>query len=143
MKSQNTSLKYGIFTAVVLIVYFLFLGAIGLNANPAYSFVNAVISAVGISISLKSLHQKEKDGLDYYTGFKTGLMTGVYATIIFTIFFITYYSYDKSFAAKLLDNIKLDIDTGLLFLSVAVMGLASSLVITLALMQLHKKKQHI
>src|SRR5699024_7496880 len=134
--------KYGLVTAVVLIVYFLFLGALHLNSNPAYSFVNAVICAVGISLAIRSLREHEGDGIDYYKGFKTGFLTGFYATIIFTIFFISYYSYSESFANELLLNIGLNVNTGLLFLGVAIMGFTSSLVVTLALMQLYKKRMH-
>lgn len=143
MKNHKIPFKYGLVTAIVLIVYFLFLGALHLNSNPAYSFVNAVICAVGISISIRSLRKHEGEGIDYYEGFKTGFLTGFYATIIFTIFFISYYSYSANFANELMLNIGLNVNTGLLFVGVAVMGLASSLVMTFALMQLYKKKMHI
>ncbi len=140
MKSINTSLKFGFLTAVILILYFLFLGLLGLNTIPAFSFVNAAICAVGISLSIKNLKEKRKQGMDYITGFKTGLLTGIFATIVFAIFFISYYVYNEAFSQALIENIGLSVDTGLMFLTVTIMGIASTLVVTLALMQLHKKK---
>lgn len=142
MKPQKIAIKYGILTAVILIIYFLFLGIVGLNSHPAYSFINAAISAVGISLAIKSLRAKDKKGIKYHHGFITGLFTGIYATIIFTVFFITYYSYNTAFAHELMQNVSVNMDTGLLFLTVVIMGLASTLVVTFALMQLHKNKMH-
>ncbi len=144
MKKRNIAMKFGVFTAVILIVYFLFLGLIGINSNPVYSFVNAAICAVGISLAIRSLQEQNQEGVNYFDGFKTGFFTGAIATIIFTIFFITYYSYDQQFATALQKEIGEDgVNTGLLFLTVIVMGFASSVVVTFALMQLYKKKMHI
>lgn len=139
MKSKNPAIKFGILTAILLIVYFLFLGFLNLNSNPAFSFVNAVFVAVGISLAIKS--EKENKGqIKYQNGFKTGLVTGILATILFSIFFISYFSFNQDYAKKLIDSIGLDVNLGLLFVTVIFMGITSTLIITLALMQLHKQK---
>ncbi len=142
MKTQKIVIKYGIFTAVILIAYFLFLSILGLSPNPVYSFVNAVICAVGISLSIKDFKERNPDSFHYKDGFITGFSTGICATIIFTIFFITYFSYDQAFADALLKNLGNNIDTGLMFFAVMVMGITSSMVVTLVLMQHYKRVWH-
>lgn len=140
MKFRDIAIKFGIFTGVILILYFLFLGVLGMNANPAYSVVNAPICAVGIALALKDLKTRQKNGFDYRNGFTIGILTGLIATVIFSVFFITYYSYNQSFAEELHKTMRVGMETGPLFLTVGIMGLCTSLVATFALMQLHKRK---
>jgi len=138
MKNQRISLTYGIITGIVLIVYFLILGIIGWNSNPFFSFVNAGICAIAIFLAIKNRSRIDGKKFKYQNGFATGLLTGFYATIIFTIFFGFYYTNNTDFANKLLDKISLNPQEGILIFSVAIMGFASTLVVTLAIMQLFK-----
>lgn len=139
MQHRNIVLKYGIITALILIVYFLFLGFLDLNSNPMFSFANAPISAVGIALAIRDFKSKTTDGITYKDGYIVGLSTGTMATILFTLVFITYYSYNEQFSQELLDFIGMGMGAGLLFSTVFIMGLATTLISTFALMQLNKK----
>lgn len=139
MKNQSIPITYGIVTGLALIVYFLLLSTIGLHTNPIFSFVNAAICAVGIYACIKSYRRRQGDAFKYQNGFMAGIFTGFYATIIFTVFFGIYYANNQSFSDSLLSSIGLDLNSGLLILGVGIMGFASTLVVTLTLMQLFKK----
>lgn len=138
MKNQRISLTYGIITGIVLIAYFLILGIIGWNSNPFFSFINAGICALAIFLAIKNRSRIGGKTFKYQNGFATGLLTGFYATVIFTIFFGFYYTNNHGFAESLLNNIGMTPHEGVLIFSVAIMGFASTLVVTLAIMQLFK-----
>lgn len=138
MKKQSIPIKYGIAIGVVLILYFLLLSLIGWSTNPFFSFVNAVIMAAGIYLSIKSYRKHKGKKFKYHKGFFAGIFTGFYATAIFTFFFAIYFSNNDAFAQKLGPNIGVDTNAGLLIFGVALMGFASTMVITLSAMQLFK-----
>lgn len=142
MDRIRPSLKHGIFTGIFLILYFLLISLFDLSTNPVYSFFNVFICGMGIYFALNEQNKKKK-GFKYITGFKTGLLTGFYATVIFSIFFAFYANYTPGFAQKLTDYIGFDIAFGLLVATVAVMGLASVLIITFTLMQVLKRKWYL
>lgn len=142
MKSFKVPLKFGILTSLILIVYFLVLGFNDANANPAYSAFNIVITASGIALAIKSVKQANSGEIDYKSGLETGFFTGVIATVIFSIFFISYYVYVPEFSEKLLDKVGDYASTGGVFATVVLMGVASSIVVSFALMQLHKKPMY-
>lgn len=139
MKPISIPLKFGVLTALILIAYFLVLGGLGVNSNPFFSFFNAIIFASCLSLSLRSLEEKEGSKVNYKRGFEVPFFTGIIATIIFSIFFITYYVYNPTFAKGLLEYIGNFASTGGIFLTVVIMGIVTSMVVSFALMQLHKK----
>ncbi|WP_029037344.1 DUF4199 domain-containing protein [Salinimicrobium xinjiangense] len=141
MKRSSVPLMYGIYIAIALIAYFLLLSLFGLHTNPAYSIFNLVITGVGIFLAIK--HYKEKKGgkFKYQKGFVAGLMAGFIATFLFTGFFALYTSeLNPNFQDQLITMWETDwfVPIGMLIFSVALMGFATSLVVTLAIMQLYK-----
>ena len=135
------SSTYGISIAVVLIAYFLLLKLVGLHQYPAFSIFNGIIYGVGLYMATKAYRFKTTDW-KYEKGFEIGLFTGGIATIIFTIFMAIYmYQVDGVFAANILESWSLDYDLGasMLLVSILIMGFATTLVLTLAFMQLNKK----
>lgn len=137
MKKQTTPVRYGTITGIFLIVYFILLGALGLITSPIYSVVNAFICAVGIFMAISKA--SEQDDFTYEKGFKTGLMTGVYGTIIFTAFFAVFGMKSEGLVADLIQSIEIiNLNYGLLLLTVAVLGLISVYVVTLILMKAFK-----
>ncbi|HLW33439.1 MAG TPA: DUF4199 domain-containing protein [Aequorivita sp.] len=135
------SSTYGIWIAIVLIAYFLLLKLVGLHQYPAFSIFNGIIYGVGLYMSIKAYRTRTTDW-KYEKGFEIGLFTGGIATIIFTVFMAIYmYQIDGVFAANILESWSLDYDLGasMLLVSMLIMGFATTLVLTLAFMQLHKK----
>lgn len=141
MKRSSVPLMYGIFIAIALIAYFLLLSLFGLHTNPAYSIFNLVITGVGIFLAIKTYRDKKSAKFKYQEGFITGLAAGFIATVLFTAFFAIYSSIlNPNFEEELITMWETDwfVGIGMILFTVALMGFASSLVVTLAIMQLYK-----
>lgn len=133
--------RYGVWTAIVLIVYFLLLKLIGLHQYPVLSAVNGLIFGTGLYLAMKK-YTVEEINFKYEKGFEVGLLTGGIGSIIFTIFMAVYmYQIDTEFAASIMEQWSLEYDVGtlMLLISILIMGFATTLVLTLSFMQLLKK----
>ncbi len=141
MKRSSVPLIYGIFIAIVLIAYFLLLAIFELHKNPAHSVFNMVITAVGIFLAVKKFRDKKVGKFKYRKGFLAGLTTGFIATIIFTVFFAIYASeLNPEFSQELITMWETEwfVNIGMLVFTVALMGFATTFVVSLAIMQLYK-----
>lgn len=145
MKALSIPIRFGLVTAAVLIAYFLILALMGKHTHPAWSFLNAVITFFGIyeAIKLDKLH--DVDQFTYEEGFRTGLITGGTATIVFTSFFLVYASeFDSDFIPQLslyLGEV-FDTNVGMVTAIVGVMGAATTVICTLAIMQWFKRSKN-
>lgn len=140
MKVFNISLQFGILVGILLILYFLILGVLGVNDQPIYSFANPIMMAVGISLAIRKAEMKYGE-LRYHKGFELGIYTGVIATVLFSIFFISYYVYNPQFSRDLVRRIGENYaSTGAIFITVFIMGIVTAMITSFFLMQLHKRK---
>lgn len=142
MKKYSIPIKYGVAIAAGLIAYFLILSLFGLHKNPLFSLFNAVIMAYGMYEALKHYRLEKGNKTRYDKCFMASLLTGFNATIIFTIFFGIYATeINPDFPDQLLTMWRSDYDTGIgiILFVVAVMGFATSFVLTLTYMQLFKE----
>ena len=141
MKKIALPVRYGIVISGFLIAFFLILSLFGLHTNPAFSLFNGVITAFGIYKAIKTYKLKEGSKFNYTNGFTTGIISGFVATFIFTLFF-TFYATEinTDFLIELLEVFKGDyhVSIGLVAFTVAIMGFATTVVLTLAFMQLFK-----
>lgn len=146
MKKLALPIRFGIAISGSLIAYFLILSLFNLHTSPIYSLFNSVITAFGIYEAIKSYKLREGSKFNYTNGFTTGIIAGFVATIIFTIFF-TFYATEinEEFLVKLLEVFKdnYHIGIGSVAFGVAVMGFATTVVLTLAFMQLFKNSGNI
>lgn len=141
MKKLALSLRFGIAISGLLIAFFLLLSLFKLHTDPFYSLFNGVIMAFGIYEVIKSYKLREKKLFNYINGFKMGVFTGFIATIIFTMFFLIYATeinsgYLPQLIASFNDSYKVGI--GSVTFVVAIMGFATTVVLTLSFMQLFK-----
>lgn len=137
------SLQYGIYTGVILIIYFFLLGPLDLNQSPAYSLVNLIITGVGIFLAINTRRVNESDFVSKQ-GFSTGLWTGIYATILFTIIFVLYYAQNETFAENLRSGISeslgiTEVSSFMLITAVIILGLVTTLIDNLIIMAFFKK----
>ncbi|TYA70110.1 DUF4199 family protein [Seonamhaeicola marinus] len=146
MKKISLPVRFGLVTSAVLIAYFLILSMFNKHINPAFSFFNAVITAFGVYEAVRLSKLQYSNDFSYGEGFKTGIVTGFVATFFFTTFFL-FYSTEISpgFLAELLGGFSREfvVDIGMVTFIVAVMGLATTVVATLAVMQLFKNSRNI
>lgn len=142
MKKFALPIKYGVFTGIGLIIYFLALSLIGAQTNPIFSLGNGFIVAIGLFRSMKSYMVAQEDNYEFQNGFMTGLLTGFNATILFTIFFAIYVTHiHTDFLPQMLMNWSshYHVGVGTVVFIAAIMGLATTFVLTLSFMQLFKK----
>ena len=144
--SFKVALRYGIFISISLVAYFLILKLFNLHENPWLRLFNGVVMCLGIYHAIKHYKLISKDEFSYINGTKTGLLTGFIATGIFTVFMAIYmFHLDVAFTQKLLGDWFNDYEVGaniLLFIDF-IEGLASTVVLSLAFMQLFKKSYNI
>ncbi|SDQ09052.1 DUF4199 domain-containing protein [Flagellimonas zhangzhouensis] len=141
MKRLTLPIRFGIVTSAVLIAYFLILAILGKHTNVFYSLFNGVITGFGIYETIKYEKLRRGDAFNYSSGFTSGLTTGFVATILFTIFFAFYATeLDTQFLNHLSSAWASDYQNfqGIVFFTVAIMGFATTLVLTLSFMQLFK-----
>ena len=146
MKQFMLPIRFGIATSGSLIAYFLILSLFDLHTNIFYSLFNAVITAFGIYEAIKYFKIRLGATFDYGKGFIAGITTGFIATLIFTLFFAFYTTeVDLGFLGKLSKVWFKDYHTskGIVFFTVAIMGFATTLVLTLSFMQLFKTSNNL
>lgn len=141
MKEFALSIRFGIACSGCLIGYFLLLSLFNLHTNIFYSLFNAIITGFAIYEAIKIYKLRKVSAFTYTNGTITGLLTGSIATIIFTIFFALYTTeINTEFLNDLSKVWFRDQKTskGIVFFTVAIMGLSTTLVLTLTFMQLLK-----
>ena len=146
MKNLSLIIKYGVYTSIALIAYFLMLSLFNLHINPTFSFFNAFITAFGIYELVRVYKLKASDTFTYGEGISAGVITGSIATILFTIFFLIYSTeISTGFLSALLNTLPgtFDINAGLITFIIATMGFATTLVSSLTVMQLFKTSRNI
>jgi len=132
--------RYGIIITIILIAYFLISKLVGLHHYPVFSALNGVVFGAGIILAMKK-YKEGKSRFKYQKGFQVGIFTGGLATILFAIFMAIYmYQIDSEFSQNILDTWELNYESGtaMILLSLVLMGFSTSLVLTLAFMQLLK-----
>ncbi|AXT62187.1 DUF4199 domain-containing protein [Aquimarina sp. AD10] len=142
MKKSTIPVKYGVLIALGLIIYFLILALIGVQTNPVFSLGNGFIVAYGLYIAMKKYKKEKSSDFDYQKGFMAGLFTGFNATLIFTIFFAIYVTnINTSFLPEMLANWSshYHVGVGIVVFIAAIMGFATTFVLTLSFMQLFKE----
>ena len=138
---SKTYFTYGLWTAILLIAYFLLIRLVGLHHYPVLSSVNGLIFGFGIYMALKKFSTKVPE-MKYEKGFEVGLLSGVIASVLFTIFMAVYmYQIDTDFAYAIMEpwNMEGDLSTFMLLVAILIMGIVTSLILTLSFMQLLKK----
>ncbi|MGK0254012.1 MAG: hypothetical protein ACI9OE_001498 [Mariniflexile sp.] len=142
MKKISLPIRFGLVTSAVLIAYFLVLALFNKHINPAFSFFNALITAFGIFEAVKLSKLENLEAFSYGEGFKTGIITGFVATLSFTFFFLFYATeFNTTFLPELLHTIHgaFNADVGMVTFVVLIMGLATTVIATLTVMQFFKK----
>ena len=146
MKQYALPIRFGIATSGCLIAYFLILSLFGQHTTVWFSLFNGVITGFGIYEAIKVFRYRQKDDFNYGMGFTAGMVTGSVATIIFTIFFAVYAT---EIAPEFLSELtavwfkSFENFEGIVFLTVAIMGFATTLVLTLSFMQLFKSSRNL
>ncbi|AWX44173.1 hypothetical protein HME9304_01173 [Flagellimonas maritima] len=141
MKNITLPIRFGIVTSACLMAYFLILSLMGKHTNVFFSLFNGVITGFGIYETIKYTKLRLGKEFSYGKGFTAGVTTGFVATLLFTVFFALYATeLDVDFLDELSKVWSKDYANfeGIVFFTVAIMGFATALVLTLSFMQLFK-----
>ncbi len=141
MKNITLPIRFGIVTSACLMAYFLILSLMGKHTNVFFSLFNGVITGFGIYETIKYTKLRLGKEFSYGKGFTAGVTTGFVATLLFTVFFALYATeLDVDFLEELSKVWSKDYANfeGIVFFTVAIMGFATALVLTLSFMQLFK-----
>ena len=137
--------KKSLFTTVAitgaLILYFLFIHALGAVDHFYLSFFNAVIMTAGLFIVIRQSRNESGSRFTYMRGFITSLASGIVASILFT-FFMGYYMFELNPDIVIMLNDKLSLAAGTtkgpLLLFVLLSGISTAIVVSLILMPIFK-----
>ena len=141
MKNIILPFRFGIAISGSLIGYFLFLSLFNLHIKPLFSIFNGIIVGFGIFEAIRFYKYEQGNNFTYSKGFTTGMIAGSVSTLIFTIFFLLYATeINPDFIGQLVNFMSggRTVHVGLVTVVVAIMGLATTLVLTLTGMQYFK-----
>lgn len=141
MKQLTLPIRFGIAVSGSLIAYFLILSLFDLHTNIFFSLFNGVITGFGIYEAIRYRRIENPEKFDYRTGFMAGVITGFVGTLIFTLFFAVYCTeINPEFMQEIAEAWFKSFKSfeAILFFTVAIMGFATTLVLTLSFMQLFK-----
>ncbi|MGB5387877.1 MAG: DUF4199 domain-containing protein [Eudoraea sp.] len=144
MKNFTLPIRFGIAASGSLIGYFLLLSLFDFHTNIFFSLFNGVITGFAIYEAIRYRRIEEGSNFNYTKGFSTGIVTGFTATIIFTVFFTLYATeINPEFLANLSKAWFKNFDfEAIVFFTIAIMGFATTLVLTLTFMQLFKSSSN-
>ena len=89
---ERTAELYGLFTAIGLILLFLFMKMIGLAQIVELRALNFFVMGAGIIFALRSF-RKKSDHYNYLNGLALGLFVAIVGSILFAIFVFIYTSF--------------------------------------------------
>lgn len=103
---RSIGTKYGIITAIAMMVYFFIMRALNLIQITEFRYINYVILVIGIYLAFvkekKKLHEKE---IDYLPGLGLGAWVGTAAAVFFALFVFIYCKIDQGFVQSISDKI--------------------------------------
>jgi glycerol uptake facilitator-like aquaporin len=146
MKNIGLPVRFGLIISGILIAYFLVLSLFNKHTNPAFSFLNAVITAFGIYETIRYYKLEQGPDFSYTKGIIAGIVSGFIATAVFSFFFLFYITeINSTFLSELVKtvNVGYDVSVGLVTFTVAIMGFATTVISALTVMQYFKKSWNI
>ncbi|PNQ75460.1 DUF4199 domain-containing protein [Hanstruepera neustonica] len=146
MKKVALPVRFGLIMGGILIAYFLILAMFHKHTNPVFSFLNAFITVFGVYETVRYYKLEQGEEFTYANGITAAIISGFIATTVFSIFFLFYITeIDPDFVSSLLKTIDFNssVSVGIMTFTVAVMGLATTVISALTVMQYFKKSWNI
>jgi len=141
---EKNGVRYGLFTAVGMIVYFLVASLLHLTDRVEFSFLNGIILAIGVSMAIAHYKHVKHDRMPYFQGFGTGIITALVAAVTFGLFFIVYTVINPAIMDQLRarDLFGFDLSVTIAFLAIILQSAMSGVIISLIAMQYYKSPEH-
>ena len=143
-QTTSQSLKFGIYTGLGLIFYFLLMKAFGFHKYLELHYLNMIFLFLGLLYSIKKIKLFSGE-LKYFEGLKIGILVTLTSIIIFNVFLLIYeFFIDPSFLTLLQDKLSFGFvkspatTSFIVFGIIFIEGLSSGFIITYMLMQYYK-----
>ncbi|RSK45242.1 DUF4199 domain-containing protein [Hymenobacter rigui] len=142
---ETNGVRYGLFTAGGMMLYFLLASLFGLAERIELSFLNGVIMVIGICMAIVHYKRYRHGRMPYLHGFGTGIITAGVASIAFGFFFILYAGVLNR---HIMDGIRaqdlfgFDLSVTIAFLAIILQGAMAGVIISLIAMQYYKSPDH-
>jgi hypothetical protein len=97
-------INYGMFTAVGLTIFFLFMRVINQAHNIELRLLNLFILAGGIYFGLKKIKETHDQQLDYFRALAAGVTIGAIGSGVFSVFLFLYMKLDSNMMQAIIKN---------------------------------------
>ncbi|MBD2716844.1 DUF4199 domain-containing protein [Microvirga sp. STR05] len=141
---EGNGVRYGLLTALGMVVYFIVAALLGLADRIEFSFLNFAIMVVGICLSIHHFKQSRNDRMPYLQGFGTGIVTAIVSSLAFGFFFIIF----SLLRPDVMDQIHaqdffgFELSVTIAFLAILLQGAMAGVIISLIAMQYFKSPDH-
>lgn len=98
---ESHSIKYGLITTTLLVVYFLAMKSFGLVHNVNLRFFNGIIMTIGVYLAISTYKKHNAQEFNYLTGIGIGVFTSLVVAILFSAFISIYIIAFPDFLAKI------------------------------------------
>lgn len=142
---ETNGVRYGLYTAVGMIIYFVVASLFDLTAKIEYSFFNIAILAVGVCVAIARYKRDCNGRMAYLAGFGTGILTALVASAVFSLFFVLYAGVIKP---SIMDGLQaqdlfgFDLSVTIAFLAIILQGAMFGMMVSLIAMQYFKTADH-
>jgi hypothetical protein len=104
-------LKYGLMVALIYIIYFLIMRALGLAKDVDFRFLNYIFLIIGLFMASNSMHHHEPPFRGYLPSFFTSVAVVLISALIFGLFMLLYAGLlDHHFIDLIKSNIPVNAD---------------------------------
>ena len=141
---ETNGVRYGLFTAVGMMAYFIVASLLGLTDRIEFSFLNFAIMAVGVCLAITHYKRVKQDRIVYLQGFGTGIMTAAVSSLVFGFFFIGFTLLRPNVMDQIhaRDLFGFDMSVTIAFLAILLQGAMAGVIISLVAMQYFKSPEH-
>jgi len=141
---EKTAIRYGVFTALASIIYFMLLKVLGLIDQIAYSFLLGVILTVGVCMALAYYKRTNENQITYLIGVGIGFATGLVAAVLFGISLVIYSTIDPTFVEAMQTRylFGLEFSITLVFMAIVLQGMIIGAFVGYIAMQYFKNPDH-
>ncbi|UYZ64170.1 DUF4199 domain-containing protein [Hymenobacter weizhouensis] len=142
---ETNGVRYGLYTGVGMMAYFVLASLLGIYARIEFSFLNLVILTVGICLAIANYKRYRQDRMPYLHGFGTGIITASVASVVFGFFFIVYAGVLNRAIMEGIrgtDLFGFDLSVTIAFLAIMLQGAMGGVIISLIAMQYFKSADH-
>lgn len=134
---ERTAERYGLFSAIGLIVLFFTMKLVGVVHVIELRALNFFVLAIGVIMALRYFSKTSPNSFTYLKGLGLGVLTGIIASVLFGLFVFIYTNFlDPAFMQSIVENEPFGqyLNPYIAGVAVTVEGIASCLILSFIVM---------